>query len=163
MLRREKYFGSPCYGRGHTVSDEQNCFQVNKMSFKQLLRSQISESFSCSNIITPRRRARRVVDLKVPNFKTGDADTFTNYRPISILSSFSKIYERVLYNRLAEFIDKFKILHKFQFGFRSNHSINFAFATAIDRKEMTAGVFLDLSKAFDTLNHDILFSKLVSC
>ena len=102
----------------------------------------------------------------IPIFKTGDADTFTNYRPISILSSFSKIYERVPYNRLAEFIDKFEILHKFQFGFHSNHSTNFALtylinkiATAIDRKEMTGGVFLDLSKAFDTLNH-ILSSKL---
>ena len=42
----------------------------------------------------------------IPIFKTDEADIFTNYRPISILSSFSKIYERVLYNRLVEFIDK---------------------------------------------------------
>ena len=60
----------------------------------------------------------------IPIFKTGEADIFTNYRPISILSSFSKIYERVLYNRLIEFIDKLEILCQYQFGFRSDYSTN---------------------------------------
>ena len=72
-----------------------------------------------------------------------------------------------MYNRLIEFIEKFEILYCYQFGFRKNNSTNFALihltnkiATAIDQNKITAGVFVDLSKAFDTLNHQILFSKL---
>ena len=103
----------------------------------------------------------------IPIFKTGDVDMFQNYRPILILSGFSKIYEKVMHNRLLEFLNRFEILYSYQFGFLSNHSTNLALihmtneiATAIDQNEITAGVFLDLSKAFDTLNHEILFSKL---
>ena len=100
----------------------------------------------------------------IPIFKAGDVDIFTNYRPISILSSFSKIYEKIMYNRLLDFIERFEI---FQFGFRTKHSTNHALthlinkiATDIDQNKISIGVFLDLSKAFDTLNRDILFSKL---
>jgi hypothetical protein len=99
----------------------------------------------------------------IPVYKSGDVDIFTNYRPISILSDFSKIFERIMNNRLLEFINKFEILYCYQFGFRSNRSTNLALihltnkiATAIDQHEIAAGVFLDLSKAFDTLNDDIL-------
>ena len=103
----------------------------------------------------------------VPIYKADDPELFKNYRPISILSNFSKIFERVMYNRLIEFIERFEILYCYQFGFRKNNSTNFALihltnkiATAIDQNKITAGVFVDLSKAFDTLNHQILFSKL---
>jgi hypothetical protein len=103
----------------------------------------------------------------IPLFKAGDVDIFTNYRPISILSSFSKIYEKVMYNRLVDFTERFEILYSFQFGFRPKHSTNHALthlvnkiATEIDQNKISIGVFLDLSKAFDTLNHGILFSKL---
>jgi hypothetical protein len=110
-------------------------------------------------------------DLKmakvIPLFKAGDVDIFTNCRPISILSSFSKIYEKVMYNRLLDFIERFEILYSFQFGFCTKHSTNHALthlvnkiATEIDQNKISIGVFLDLSKAFDTLNHGILFSKL---
>jgi hypothetical protein len=103
----------------------------------------------------------------IPIFKAGDVDIFTNCRPISILSSFSKIYEKVMYNRLLDFIERFEILYSFQFGFCTKHSTNHALthlvnkiATEIDQNKISIGVFLDLSKAFDTLNHGILFSKL---
>ena len=70
-------------------------------------------------------------------------------------------------NRLIKFIERFEILYCYQFGFRKNNSTNFALihltnkiATAIDQNKITAGVFVALSKAFDTLNRQILFSKL---
>ena len=72
-----------------------------------------------------------------------------------------------MYNRLLDFIEGFEILYSFQFGFRIKHSTNHALthlvnkiATEIEQNKISIGVFLDLSKAFDTLNHGILFSKL---
>ena len=72
-----------------------------------------------------------------------------------------------MYNRLIKFTNTLEILHSLQFGFRKNHSTSLALihlinkiASSIDHNEITMGIFLDLSKAFDTLNHDILFYKL---
>ena len=72
-----------------------------------------------------------------------------------------------MYNRIIDFVNRFEILYPLQFGFRTNHStvssltylIN-KISTSIDQNEITVGVFLDLSKAFDTLDYKILFSKL---
>jgi potassium voltage-gated channel Eag-related subfamily H protein 8 len=69
----------------------------------------------------------------IPIFKAGDVDIFTNYRPVSIPSSFSKIYEKVMYNRLLDFIERFEILYSFQFGFRIKHSTNHALTHLVNK------------------------------
>ena len=103
----------------------------------------------------------------VPLFKSGDKKLFNNYRPISILPCISKIYEKVVYNRLLAYVNKNNILSKNQYGFRNKHStataivdFNEKLSSAIDSGFYTIGIFLDLAKAFDTINHEILLKKL---
>ena len=67
----------------------------------------------------------------VPLFKTGDKSVFSNYTPISVLPSFSKILEKLVYNRLIYYLSKYKILSDYQFGFRKHHSTEYALALSI--------------------------------
>ena len=103
----------------------------------------------------------------VPIYKAGDHKQIVNYRPVSVLTCLSKVFERLVYNRLIGFIDRYSIFNEGQFGFRKRHSTEQAVCMLIDKicKSMDkgnnfVGVFLDLSKAFDTVDHVILLSKL---
>ena len=103
----------------------------------------------------------------VPIFKSGDNKLVSNYRPISILPTFTKISEKIMYARLEKYLTQNSILHKNQFGFRPKLSTGLALlelldklSSSIDMSETTVGVFIDLAKAFDTVNHQILLNKL---
>ncbi len=103
----------------------------------------------------------------VPVFKRGDPSNFTNYRPIAILPALSKVLEKVIHKRLYNFLLSQNLLYKSQYGFRKGHSTNQAIielvskiTQSLDERKFTLGLFLDLSKAFDTINHSILINKL---
>ena len=100
-------------------------------------------------------------------YKSGDATDPANYRPISTLSSLSKGFEKLIYNQLYNVLEKYSILYKYQIGFRKGYSTEQAILEltdslkkAMDKTLITYGLSLDFSKAFDTINHDILSSKL---
>ena len=103
----------------------------------------------------------------IPLFKKGSKLSCGNYRPISLLSNISKLLEKLMYSRLYSFLNIFNCLSELQFGFRNKHSTSHALIsitekirTALDNGHFACGIFIDLQKAFDTVDHNILVSKL---
>jgi hypothetical protein len=103
----------------------------------------------------------------IPVYKSGSKEICSNYRPISLLSNLSKIIEKATYTRLYEFFERSHFIYDLQFGFRKHHSTEHALLNLtshvydiMDRGDFACGLFLDLQKAFDTVNYKILLQKL---
>ena len=131
-------------------------------SVSPLLALLVNQSFQ-SGVFSDKLKIAKVITL----FKKGNPELPSNYRPISLLPIFSKIFEKLMYRRLFRFLEVHNVLYSLQFGFQENHSIDHALVSlteairnTLDNKRFGCGIFIDLQKAFDTVNHKILLSKL---
>ena len=103
----------------------------------------------------------------IPIFKQDDDTDANNYRPISLLSNFNRIFEKIVFKRMESFIEQKNFLIPSQYGFRKAHSTQHAILdivnaiqTNMDNHLFSCGIFIDLKKAFDTVDHKILLHKL---
>ena len=130
--------------------------------FTKVLAKVINASFT-QGIFPQSLKTARVV----PIFKSGPKTEVSNYRPISLLSSFSKIYEKLMHVRIANFLNRNNSIHELQYGFRSGRSCEHALLKAqhllldsLNKRQISLLLFIDFSKAFDMVEHSILLKKL---
>ena len=145
-----------------TIGIPKKCIKLASNHISESLTSIFNQSLQ-QGVVPDILRISKVTPID----KGGETTDSANYRPISTLSTFTQIFEQCIYNQLINYIEKHKIIFQFQFGFRKGHStaqaiteITNTLRKAIDDNLYTCGVFLDFSKAFDTVNHTILLSKL---
>ena len=102
----------------------------------------------------------------IPIFKSGSKLLVTNYRPISLLSVFSKIFEKLVHQQIYDFLESQSVIYASQFGFQKGRSTLHSLIEIVEnikdcleRHNYGCGIFIDLKKAFDTVNHNILIQK----
>ena len=140
-----------------------NIFHLIKFAVAEPLVNIINLSFQTGTYIDDLK-----ISKVIPIFKEkGSELEHTNYRPISLLSNINKIIEKLMHERVYEFLEKYQCIYKLQFGFRKGHSTTHALTDLteairknIDENKFAVGVFIDLQKAFDTVDHKILLKKL---
>ena len=132
----------------------------------RILAKPISELCNLSMTLGSFPDACKIAKVK-PLFKKGSKTDPSNYRPISLLPLLSKVFERVVFNQTEEFLSLNKVLYDYQSGFRKNHStdtclsfLNDKILKGFDDGLLTGMILINLQKAFDTINHDILLKKL---
>ena len=151
FLRRCTTFGFHCM----FAVALQRCISIGTNSFGELF------GWNCIY-----RSTLKVLRLQA-SVCVGSKSELSNYRPISLLTSFSKIFEKVIYKRLDNHASVYNILSKVQYGFRTNLSTENAIyqltnniLKALDNKQLVGGIFCDLSKAFDCVDHETLLNRL---
>lgn len=134
----------------------------NAASFAPFFTEHINRSFSTGQFPKSLKIARGCII-----FKSGDKRRASNYRPISVLNIFAKIWERALCNRMLTFLKDTEYLSKTQYGFLATSNTSAAATDFVDlvldslnRKELAISLFIDVSKAFDSVNHKLLLAKL---